>query len=179
MSCKSWAAARALYSFALVGFFVAVHSGAASADTWFKSWQTPPAAFTRPYPAEHLRIIFSDDPDSDCGHLWERSEGLVYARACTVAPQNDPEWVRNRLAFIGEHPEWGKEWQHDRNLCVLILPRRGFFGVSDEEWQQIHDFEEPHCWGWWETPPPSNVADNRPQTTLADQQLPTDQLLIL
>jgi hypothetical protein len=128
--------------------------GASSpAAAWFQSWQTPPSEFDHPYPAEHLLIYRTADPDENCGKLWERSNGRVEARSCTIAPQNDPGALKIRLAFIADHEEFGQRWAADPELCVIVLPEVGFFGVEEEVSDKLFKFEQPHCWGWREHAP--------------------------
>ena len=136
-------------------FGCALLAASSPASAWFVSWQTPPAEYDRPYPADHLVIYRTSDPDAHCGNLWERSNGRVEARSCTVAPQNDPGATKIRLAFIAEHAEFAQRWADDPNLCVIVLPDVGFFGVEEEVSDRLFRFEQPHCWGWREHAPPA------------------------
>ena len=148
------AGARGRAAIALA-FACTVLGATTPASAWFLSWQTPPVEFDHPYPIEHLMIYRTSDPDANCGNLWERSNGRVEAKSCTIAPQNDPGAVKIRLAFIAEHAEFGARWTGDPNLCVIVLPTVGFFGVEEEVSDKLFKFEQPHCWGWREHAPPA------------------------
>jgi hypothetical protein len=117
---------------------------------WRASWESPSIEFQKPYPRDHLRIYQVSEPDLECGRLWDQSNGRVYAKSCTIPPQNDRAALGARLGFIARHQGWGGKWRADPTLCVLVLPKTGFFGVSDEEYESLRKFEEPHCWGWRE-----------------------------
>lgn len=145
---------KRLPAFVLLPLLTLPTSGA---QAWFASWQPPPEIFDRPYPSEHLAIIRSEDTDETCGDLWDRSDGVVWARACTIAPQNDPGALRIRFAFIASHRVWAARWNADPRLCVIVLPETGPFGVDDETSRALLRFEEAHCWGWRERPPRSRA----------------------
>jgi len=151
------AGARLISAFA-VGCVLFLASSPASA--WFQSWQTPPAEFDHPYPTDHLVIYRTSDPDANCGNLWEKSDGRVEAKSCTIAPQNDAGAVKIRLAFIAEHADFGKRWADDPSLCVIVLPDVGFFGVEEDVSDKLFKFEQPHCWGWREHAPPAAVPSD-------------------
>jgi hypothetical protein len=141
-------------------FVIALFSGVSPASAWFESWQVPPAQFDHPYPIDHLVIYRTSDPDANCGNLWERSNGRVEAQSCTIAPQNDQGAVKIRLAFIAEHEDFAQRWVTDPDLCVIVLPKTGFFGVEDEVSDKLFKFEQPHCWGWREHAPPAAVPSD-------------------
>jgi len=143
---------RSLPVLALFPFLLTVST--TSALAWFPSWQFPPQIFDRPYPSQHLAIVRAEDTDATCGNLWERSGGVIWVRACTIAPQDDPGAIRIRLAFIASHTVWAARWNADPALCVIVLPQTGVLGVDDHTSRALLRFEEAHCWGWRETPPP-------------------------
>jgi hypothetical protein len=140
-------------SLSVLALFPLLTIPATNAYAWFASWQPPPEIFNHPYPAKHLAIIRSDDTDQTCGDLWDRSGGRVWARACTIAPQDDPGAMRIRFSFIASHTNWAARWNSDPKLCVIVLPRAGPLGVDDETSRALLQFEEAHCWGWREHPP--------------------------